>query len=405
MTSVIADKSVPLPLPRWLLVATLLELFLGGNGRLTEISGVRLRLVLSAVCLVWAVLNLLARPRMRLSGHVWALLLLFFTSTLLGVSNGLANGNIPAEIVSELKGLLYFPMLLVFAMAIRTHEDVHLVIRILILCASIQTVIFLGLLALSHAGILSYISVFHFLRQSEEFIFRPGSDETYFLGFFYTGTFDLAIAALFLLFVPQYRNYGLAALVFVAILLTETRGILVAACLATFAGLLNRRSWLGYLGLGMATLALMLLMMFTNVFESFSRPVSDSVRLNDIRWLMQHFEPVRIVFGYGMGAPIGDRSRIEMTFLEIFYKQGLIGLLPWVAIYMVNLVLWLAAKRYDAQLALSLHLCTLYVFIATTTNNFLIGPLGMCIVLLSTVSLNVLRQHHWRTAATGVNHA
>ena len=40
-----------------LLVVLLLELLLGGNGYLTQVGGIRVRVILSVVCIAWAAIR------------------------------------------------------------------------------------------------------------------------------------------------------------------------------------------------------------------------------------------------------------------------------------------------------------------------------------------------------------
>lgn len=388
-----------------LLLATLLELFIGGNGYLIELGGVRLRVLLSALCLAWVLLTLVMRPSTRLTGNVWIVTSLFLAATLTGALTGLAGGIGLEFILTELKGLLYFPMIMFFALAIREREDVELVAKLIVGCAILQAVIFVGVIVLMHLGVLAYQAVYEFLRQSDEFIFRHNPKDIFYFGFFYKGAFHLGIAALFLLFVPKFRNHALATLILIALVFTETRGLWMAFGLAGVAGILTLKRSSGYLLLLLGAPAVVGMLLFTDASSLLSRPGSDNVRLDDLGWVVANFEVQRILTGYGMGAFIDERNRIEMTYLEILYKQGLIGLLPWVAIYLVNLFAWLEISGNDAKLALAFHLATLYVYLATATNTFLTGSMGMCIVLLSTVSLNVLRQHHQRAIATGATRA
>ena len=389
---------------RALLVGTLVERFIGGNGYLTDLGGVRLRVWLSVLCLAWVVLTFVMQPSTRIAKNVWAVLALFMGATLIGTLTGLGGGIDLKFILAELKGLLYFPMIMFFALAIRDREDVELVAKLLLGCAILQAVIFVGLMILIHAELLNFHSIYLSLK-SDEFIFRHIPEHEFGLGFFFKGAFHLGIATLFLLFVPKFRNYALAALVIIALVFTETRGLWLAFGLAGIAGILILRKSAGYLALSIGALGAASLLLFTDAALLFGRADSDNVRLNDLKWIIENFDMRRIVTGYGMGAFIDERSRIEMTYLEIFFKQGLIGLLPWIAIYLVNLIAWLEIKGEDARLALVFHLSTLYVYLATATNTFLTGSIGMCIVLLSTVSLNVLRQHLRCASATGATHA
>lgn len=389
-----------------LLQATLLELFIGGNGYLLEIGGVRLRVLLYVVCLAWVIFTFLTRPLTSVAKSVWLVLGLFLASTLIGVVTALSSGISLAYIFAELKGLLYFPMIMFFALAIRDREDVELAAKLIVVCAVLQSTIFVGLMVQTHLGILQYQSVYEYLRQSDEFIFRhvPEVDDYYF-GFFYKGAFHLGVAGLFLLFVPKLRNYVFATLVLIALVLTETRGLYLSFGLAVGAGIMLLRNSAQWLVLSVVCFIVVVIVVTIDVTPLFLRPVSDSQRIDDIKWIAANFDIQRILVGHSMGAFIGERNRIEMTYLEIFYKQGLLGFMPWIAIFTINFIAYLEIRSADTRLGLAFLLSMLYVYLATATNTFLTGSIGMCIVLISTVSLHVLRKSPRRASAIGVTHA
>lgn len=382
-----------------LLVTVLLELFLGGNGYLTEIAGVRLRVILYVICLLWAALRLLTSCNLGLPKQVWALLFLFAGTTTIGIMLGLANENGVEPISAELKALLYFPMILFFAVAIRDNNDIALVSRLIVLCGVIQALAYLSLLALMHSGTISYSTVYLFLKQSDEFVFRHNPDDVYFVGFFYKGAFHMCVAALFLLLDPVRKNRYLAALVLVAISFTLTRGIMAALIISLMLAIffMPKRRWVATLVALGAVVTITL--SFTDGFDYVRRPTSDEIRLADLSTFGSELDASMLIFGKGMGAAIGGRDRIEMTYLEILYKQGIIGLSLWIAVLFTNLSAFSRLSTPYRQHALVFCLATLYVFLATATNTFLTGSIGMSVVLLSTVILLVMNKQSSRAHA------
>lgn len=379
-----------LGLERILLVIVLLELLLGGNGYLTEVGGVRVRVLLAAICFAWVTLRLISRSPTTLPRQVWVLLFLFVGVTAFGILVGLANGNRPEFILAELKPLMYFPMLLFFAIAIRDSTDVALVTKLIVVCGLIQAIVYLTLLALMHSGIISYSSVYLVLRESDEFIFRHNPENEFFLGFFYKGAFHLAIAGLFLLMDPVRKNLWLAALLFVAVGLTLTRGLIAALILSLVVGvfLMPKRKWV--IILFSVAVPLTVVPLATGLIDVLRRPESDEIRLMDFETIRQEVDWVMLLIGRGMGAMIGERDRIEMTYLEILYKQGLIGLSFWMALFYTNYAAYRRVKWPWRQRALAFQLSATYVYLSTATNTFLTGSIGMSIVLISTVVLLVL---------------
>ena len=247
-------------------------------------------------------------------------------------------------------------------------------------------------MAAAHSGAVPYSTIYLFLRQSDEFIFRHNPEEVFFLGFFYKGAFHLSVAALFLLLDPVWKNKWLALIVLAAIGLTLTRGLMAALILSLVVGviLMPKKSWVGILLLfgGLAGTAFL----FTDLFALLQRSVRMKSGLPISISFVSELDASMLIFGRGMGALIGERPRIEMTYLEVFYKQGSIGLLLWGAVLLVNFMAFLRVRGSMRQQALVFHLAALFVYFATATNTFLTGSIGMSIVLISTVVLLVMNK-------------
>ena len=88
----------------------------------------------------------------------------------------------------------------------------------------------------------------------------------------------------------------------------------------------------------------------------------------------------------------GDRPiHMEITYLEVFHKQGVLGLLFWLMLFAIIVQMYYRACRNGyRKIALPFFLSALFVFILTTTNPYLNNPIGMSMVLISIAVLNVL---------------
>jgi len=390
------DKAVsvgPIKFEKLLLIVVLLELLLGGNGYLTEIYGIRLRVWLAVLCMAFVAYRLVKRPSAGVQIEIWVLFFLFLAVTGFGTIIGLLNDSRTDAILNELKPLFYFPMLLFFAMAIRDEGNIARVTRLIVICGIAQAFAYLTVMALVHSGTIQYSTIYYTLKASDEFIFRDEGAAVYFGGFLYKGALHMCIAAIFLWFEPLWKNRILALVLMVAIVLTFTRG-LVAALILTFAysALLNvnRKT---ILALALALIALIVFGISIDLIGMMQRPVSDQVRLADLRTFLSEIDLTMLLIGDGLGAEIGQRERIEMTYVEILYKQGLIGLLFWLGLFLFNLGLYRRIKNAALrQQAFVFHLATFFVYVTTASNTFLTGSIGMAVVLISTVILMVLNK-------------
>ncbi|MGB3335593.1 MAG: hypothetical protein WBA73_00290 [Devosia sp.] len=403
-----------------LLVAITLEILLGGNGYLTKLHGFRLRELLFACAMVWVAARLLVLEPIRIPKPVWVIFGAFLATTAFSAVLGYFSGSRPGAILAELKPLSYFPMLLFFFVAIRDRWDVTLVGGLIVACGAIQAVAYLSVLGGAAVGILDYSSIYLFLRQSDEFIFRHNPELEVFIGFLYKGAFHIGVAALLTVFDPYKWTKVLAVALIAALALTLTRGLVAALVLTIAAGAILGLNWrrmpiyiaacilaLGILFAGTRAEAILLGSEFTIEYDTaeegsgnersrvstqdlFIRP-TDSIRVADMGVVMRELDVQMVTIGNGLGSKIGARERIEMTYLELLYKQGIPGLALWTSILLWAFVLLLKVPRQDRPLGLGMFLAGLYVYFATITNTFLTGSIGMATVFMSLASLWALR--------------
>jgi hypothetical protein len=396
-----------------LLVCVLLDLGLGGNGYLIHIEGFRLREIFFVLCLGWVALRLTVIEPIRLDGFSGWLCVAFVLSTALGTAIGYASGASNAALFAELKPLSYFGMFPFFIVAIRNGADVRLTALILVVCGVALAVLYLLLLSVLALNLITHVEVYRFLHVSDEFIFRHNPLGP-FIGFFYKGAFYICVAAIFLLFDPYRTSKILATLCIVAISMTITRGVAGALLAAITLGLFcafdfKRKALL--IGQGILLVAVLFLahasetaLMVTeelssqqieqsppepSLLELAMRP-SDSQRWADLRYIADHVTPRIALVGRGLGMPINNRTRIELTYAEIFYKQGLLGLSLWSVIFVYLLALYRRTALVDKTIAAAFLLCGIFVFVATMSNTFLTGSIGMAVVFIATASLLAL---------------
>jgi hypothetical protein len=432
-----------------LLVVVLLDLALGGNGYLVQIGGVRLRVILYVVCMAWATLRLTRIQPIRLDAPLMWISILFAAVTAFGTARGYLAGYRIEAIAAELKPLSYFPMLFFFLVAIRSREDLSLVARILVACGMVVALLYLMVLLLAATGLVQRSSISEFLRENDEFIFRHDP----FVGFFYKGAFYSCVAALFLLFDPFRVTKILATVALVSIAMTLTRGPCIAIVVCMMAGIVLDQKW-KRAPMFVTQGALLLTVLFfaqlgemdppvvssqppaaerrdpgTNTAERDPAPrqdegqvserpkdecpqdslcgkmrssmetitrIGDDVRGDDLKYTIQELDFSMATIGRGLGAPIRGRERIEMTYVEVFYKQGLLGLLVWLALFLYSFHLYLKVPRETKQFGLAFFLASLFVFVETASNTVLTGSIGMAVVFISTASLLVLTRENAR---------
>lgn len=405
------NSNKPALVEKGLLLAVLFEILLGGNGYLTKLGDFRLREMLFGFCIAWVPFRLFIYRPLRLEWQFWALMLAFVGTTAFSTLLGYFGGSRPGAIVAELKPLSYFFMLPFFAVAIRERADVVLVSRVIIACGVALALAYLAVLAVAYSGLVRYTEIYSFLRQSDEFIFRHHPRGP-FVGFLYKGSFHVCVALIFLLLHPHARSKILASLLAISVAMTLTRGLAAAIIGSmTVGAFMNRRLVrLPATALQMALLIGVLVMatqietqLLSDEFgkQTYSddtgegtillRP-TDSIRMKDIATVLNNLSPSSVLVGHGLGSKIGERERIEMNYLELLAKQGLLGLALWGGVFLFGLFLYMKLPAAAKQFGLPFFLALLFVFLATTTNTFLTGSIGMSTVFIALAALSTLRR-------------
>jgi len=363
----------------------------------------------------------------RIGREIWWLSAAFVAITAFTAAHGYAEGNRPDAIIVELKPLAYFPMIFFFVIAIRTREDAKLAATIFVAGGVIMAVLYLGTIAAVRLGFVDELNLFEFLHRSDEFIFRGYP----IIGFLYKGAFYIVIAAIFLLVDPFRWTKLLGALTVIATAMTLTRGLSLALLGCIIAAIVLGRQWhRAPMYVTQAALLIAVGLVASSFDTSYEPPDAQSIvasaeahaaspntvseraaalsgeiaaatvspllrptdngRIADIKFVLSHLDVPTVLAGRGLGEPIGDRDRIELNYLEIFYKQGIFGLMFWGAIFLYLSWLYRRTPQETKQFALAFYLGGMFVFVANVTNPFLPGSIGMAAVFVALAALSVL---------------
>jgi hypothetical protein len=122
------------------------------------------------------------------------------------------------------------------------------------------------------------------------------------------------------------------------------------------------------------------------------RSNSDAIRYIQMEQVMSSINPISLIVGHGLG--VGTEIRpihMELSFLEIFHKQGLIGIVFWLCIYIHIFIMFfnIKDKRIKNQ-AYPFVLSVVFVILQSTTNPFMNNPIGLTMILITIVVLSKL---------------
>ena len=367
----------------------LLELFLMGSGRIIQFGSLTLRMILYLIAIGYSVL-LLMRGR-RIGMQIVFLGLLFLSVLSLSAFVGVFNNADSRLIFEDIKPLAFFLMGIFFWLTIGNVERVHLTIKLLKVSSVILAVLYLVILFLLHFNIIDFSVTYSVLNKTGEVSFR----ETY--GFVYKGFLYLCVGFLFYLFDSRTRNKGITLLIFTATVLTFTRGFLLAIGLTIFIYLFvfSERNIKTFLHIVVLCVVVLLVApqyidVYTNLLGD--KSTSDMVRIITGQQVCQSVTPLSIFIGHGFGIGVPERIvHMEVSYLEIFHKQGLVGVSFWVIILCVLIRGYSKATlNGNRNIALPFLLSSFFIYMQTLTNPFLNNPIGMSMILISIAVFNVL---------------
>ncbi|MBR7718232.1 hypothetical protein [Acinetobacter nosocomialis] len=209
---------------------------------------------------------------------------------------------------------------------------------------------------------------------SNEIMFR-GEDGL----FFYKGFFFLGVGCIYAFI---RKKYLLVAFLFLCIFLTQTRGLLLATIFTILIYLVcTARKQIAFLIFLLSPIILTITYFITMKILFLREDVGDSnvVRFEDLKYIFNESDVFHTLFGYGWGAEIRDRAKLENIFMELFYKTGVIGLVS--SLVLIVYVFLHKNNKFNPFLYFML-----FAFIFSQTNPFIYTPMGIVLVLMCMLS-------------------
>lgn len=377
---------------RALYTVTVLELFLGGGGRLLEFGPITLRMVLFALCICASMVLLVFHKNNDGDAVLFSLGLsvVYLLVHGFGFFNGAIKGNDWADLFNDAQPSLYWMLAPFFAIMLGSVSVVRATATMLCLSGALLAIMYLISVAGLWSGILEFDKFYQSLDSTGEFFFRG---ENF---FFYKGFLYLAISIVFLMFMRGRLSRVALFLVIVAMTLTLTRGFVISTAAAIIFMLIGLRRWKSLAAALVLTLVSGFFVWFylpgTSAGFSEQREVSNNVRLDDLTFMLENASASTLLIGEGFGSYINERLNIENSFLWIGWKLGVVGLIFWLLPLVMSFVYYRRIDKDDLNhnLACAFFYSIILVYIQTGSNPFLNNPIGLSFVLISLFSLRTL---------------
>jgi hypothetical protein len=358
-----------------------------GSGQILHVGHLSVKMLLFALCMLYIAIAQFAGDRTPVSTTL--LLVAYLVSMTLAVSIGLLNGAKLDRIGEDVSPLLSFLLLPFFELTIRTPRQIAIVIRAIMVASAVIAGVYLYIMVGLWTGRLSYAGLMAWLDPlgNGDFMFDASTGRV-----FYKGAIYLCIALIFFLF-QRGRWAKVAALLIVLNLIAiGTRGFFLALSLTGLLYLLiGRIRTMRKLALFLPFVLAGALLLPKLFLLAGDRSDSNRERMVTMSQAFDRTNIVTTMVGNGFGIGVPERpEHMEISYLEIFYKQGIVGLCWWVALLVLLVLRFRKAIGWtDPRRCYPFFLASIFIAIESFTNPFINNPIGMTFVTLSLACLNV----------------
>ena len=371
------------------MIIILIELFALGSGQLIKIHGdITLRVFFFALMLIIGIVNLAIKRNIDKD----IILFIIYLTLLLTLSAiiGLANSTFDKVLV-DLKSLSYVFTIIFFYYYIRDLDDILIVEKIITKVALLLSCLYLIHIVLFSAGVYNFEDIYTVLSKHPDFRFRGTTGRL-----FYKGFIILPIALVFVSI-----RHGLISLqgicILIAIYFTETRSLwlmgVIALIMSEFYLLSKKGFKISIFKSALLLMVLAALIVFIHIsFTGLSgdRTGGDSERIETIKQVFERITLTSFFVGHGLGNGVPIREiHMEMSYLEIFHKQGIIGLLIWF-VFLIDSVKYLFKKSDHQDLIIVFAFTVIIVYLQSLFNPYLTNSIGIGFIVVSYVSLKRL---------------
>ena len=364
-----------------------------GSGQLVHVAGpLTLKMLLFALSMLFVLVSLPCGERIRMSALL--LVVSYFGSIAFSIVWGLSRDAPLDKIGIDISPALSFLLLPFFEITVRNEKQVMRVIHIIMVASGVITCMYIAIVLSLWTGYVTYANLASWLGSlgpstgMGDFLFDESTKRV-----FYKGAIYLAIALIFFLF-RRGRWAKIAALFMILNLIAiGARGFFLAlfltGCFYVLIGPIRTTRKVSLI-LPMVLIGALLLPKLSLLAGD--RSESNRVRIVTLNQVLGRTNLATTIVGDGFGFGVPERpEHMEIVPLEIFLKQGLIGLCWWGALFTTLIVRFRSALRQgNAELAYPFFLSSVFIAVESCTNPFINNPIGMTFVTLALTCLSIL---------------
>ena len=357
------------------------EVFLTGSGQDLHILGpLTLRMLNFAIA---ALLGIVVMFKRSLPLGIFQIILCYTLTIALSTCIGFFMESGSDLIFMDIKmflSLFAFPFLYY---CIKDHRSVIILTSTFLFCLKLMILAYLVyMLIVYFLKLIPFDVVYLTLNPLDSIQFRETEGAMFYKGFLF-----LPIASVAFIINKNPIWFALSAF---AIFLTFTRGFYVIFfCGILFNFIMSRKmSFSMIMGLTLLMLIIYIIVNVLGLFEvSEDRVEGDAKRILTLQQVWDEVNPFSFIVGHGFGHGVPIRKEhMEMSFLEIIHKQGILGLVIWSLFFFRIIKFWRKTSSIFEKYSRFYVIALILVYIQSLFNPYLTNAIGITMVMLSYLS-------------------
>lgn len=368
------------------------ELLLCGSGQLIHVYGsLTLRMALFFIAFIWV---FCIKNGGRADKRIWHISIIFILLHLFGLAMNVFNGGSLEYAFLDIKPLIYFLCILPFWHI--PNGILRNVPKMIITSSLLMSVIYLIYIVLIKIGIggvmLDFNSTYDSMTEESDFMFRGTTGELFYKGFLF-----LPIGAVFSFFFIGNNRYKFLSisLISIAIYFTLTRGFYLLLLVGIITSLFLYAKNKFIIFFSVTLLFIIIFPYFASIYDLlfYDRDGGDQLREITLYQVLDKISFCSFFVGHGLGIGVPIREvHMECSYLEIFHKLGMLGLIFWFAylLYCIN-----SFKNINKSFRCYYYpfiISIILIYFQSLFNPYLNNPIGLGFVNLSFVIFLKQRQ-------------
>lgn len=368
---------------------SLFEIFIGGGGNFFKYSGISLRMVFFGLNMFFFAIYVLKKSKFNITLVYITLLfiILHILSTIIGIYN-----DAPLEYLkANFQGSLIFILLPYYAFKINSIEKVEHIYSLIKKSAIVLVIFHFLFMYILKIKLFDFNYIYAIISQYQDIKFR---DEQF---FFYSGFIYICIGILFFIKDNTFKNKIISIILFISVIATLTRGFIffTAFVVSLYYFILSKnvKMKLYLIILGILFSIFIIPFLAENRSER-SKYISDDIRIQTNNEVIKNTNISSFLLGHGFGKGVSIRPVfIENSFIDIFYKQGIIGLAFWFFLFFyLSYKTYLLKKNIYFSKGVIFWLSTMFIYLQSFSNPFVNNTIGIPFIMLSISSLLIYKK-------------